>query len=342
MTQEHATLLWRVAARIRATIESSGANTEPPELPWAAWRNCSRVWRLQRETRRRHWGHGEGAVRMRLKRTIEDCRRQLAATAEALTDVPLRIATTREIFEDLAALEKEFCRVTIELRETQLTVLTETIVLEGMSLGQFEVVLDWSRMTGRSMAYRIVAVSGASASADSDVSHPHVRDETLCEGEARSAIVAALWSGRLFDFYEVVVQTLSTYNAHSAFVELDRWHGASCADCGRSVDDEEGSSCERCECELCDDCAGGCQECGHSLCNECLGTCRGCQELHCSTCLTACRQCAQRFCERCQTDELCNACREEAVPVEAQPGPEAHPATAALDPVCLGQVGLPT
>ncbi len=190
------------------------------------------------------------------------------------------------------------------------------------------------------MAYRIVSADGLSAAADSDVIHPHVRDESLCEGDARSAIVAALRSGRLFDFFEIVVQTLATYNAHSAFVTLDRWQGISCSDCGRSVDEDEQSSCEGCECEICHDCAGSCEGCDRWLCNGCLGTCAGCQASHCSTCLTECSGCSQRFCERCQTNELCtDCCENEAGADQTADDVQACESPTWPDALRLGQVG---
>ena len=58
--------------------------------------------------------------------------------------------------------------------------------------GAFEIRLDW-RLSGLvHTAYRVVALDPNPAAASDDVTHPHVQNEQLCEGEGRAAIRAAL------------------------------------------------------------------------------------------------------------------------------------------------------
>jgi hypothetical protein len=261
------------------------------------------------------------------------------ALAEA-QDAPRRPATTREIYDDLAALETEFCRVTIDLNARELAVSTEPICLAGLPLGSFEIVLVWSRLAARSGAYSIAAVDARPSDADADVVHPHVRDGSLCEGDARPAILAALADGRILDFFTIVARTLATYNEHSAFVAVERWHGLSCSDCGASVDDDDASCCERCGQELCDGCVGSCQDCGQTACSECLARCVICSDGCCSGCLQACQRCRRRCCGRCLTDEICTTCVADQG--ELAPAlPRAGDAAATVHALCLGQVGVP-
>lgn len=336
MTRDRIALLWRAAVRIREQLEQARAAEEPPELPRAAWRGCRRMDRLQRRVQRRGWQRAHGRVRDRLRRAIDDCRRQLEYSAEDLVRPPRRPASTGEIFQDLAALDEEFCEAKVCLRETEVVVLTEPIVLEGVHLGPFHIVLDWSRLTARSGAYSIVG--GSPASSDDDVMHPHVREGTLCEGEAGPALKASLAAGRLFDFFVIVARTLATYNAENAFVELSRWHGVTCGDCGGFAADDYASSCERCECDLCDDCGISCEDCGHTACADCSAPCAGCQDSCCGACLSRCVRCTHRYCERCQTDETCNSCRAE-IAAQKLTAPAGVAPTAA-DALCVGEVGL--
>ncbi len=64
---------------------------------------------------------------------------------------------------------------------------------------------------------------------------PHVSDETLCEGDGRRAIHAALAAGRLYDFFTIVDRLLNTYASGRAYVDLDNWFGTPCHDCGGNV-----------------------------------------------------------------------------------------------------------
>ena len=110
-------------------------------------------------------------------------------------------------------------------------------------------------------AYRVVALDPHPAARSDDVTHPHVQDEQLCEGEGRSAIRAALAECRLYDFFLLVSQVLHTYGRGSAYVELDDWDGVTCAGLRRLVDAGRLLLCQRCGSELCDDCRQLCAGC---------------------------------------------------------------------------------
>ena len=126
-----------------------------------------------------------------------------------------------------------------DCRGRRLSVVTEPIVLAGVYLGPFEIRLQWARPTRGDMpAYRVIAKDPHPAEGRDNVTHPHVMDEILCEGEGRHAVRQALKQGRLLDFFTLVAGILRTYNPESPFVELVLWHGGSCSDCGAGVNED--------------------------------------------------------------------------------------------------------
>ena len=139
------------------------------------------------------------------------------------------------------------------------------------------------------------------AATNEAVTHPHVNDETVCEGDGQARIRRALGEGRLFDFFVMVDRILHTYAPGRAFVELDQWYGRSCHDCGYSMDEDEPlhlrrvrradlpgllqllyrtvtesaapaaeTSCARCDDICCTDCLTTCQICRKRVCSDCL------------------------------------------------------------------------
>ena len=317
----------------------------PPELPTAAWQRCRRLQGLLTQAQQRGWRHAERRCRDRLRRTLADLRRQLDDGDFAREENRYQ-PSLRDLYDDLRALENEFPGLTMNLKEGTLSVVTESIVLEGIDLGPFEIELDWRRLP--SPAYVVRALRGNGAAGDDSVVHPHVRDDQLCEGDAHGAIRAALRSGRLLDFFTVVAQTLATYNPQSAYVSLDQWEGTPCADCGASVTDDEGGTCERCSSSLCGDCDCSCSSCGRTACSDCGASCLGCREHHCERCLADCSICQKTFCERCLDEEQCPACRDAAAEglaaTTGQAPPDSPPTGPSGDsahPLCLGQAPLP-
>jgi hypothetical protein len=184
-------------------------------------------------------------------------------------------------------------------------------VLEDVHLGNFEIRLDWGDL-GRHQPYRVVALDPHPAARREDVTHPHVQEGSLCEGEGSLAIRAALAECRLHDFFLLVSQLLHTYGRGSAYVELDNWFGVPCDDCGDSLDEDERYYCHRCEATLCGNCSVSCQGCDDSYCSGCISTCAACDSDYCTACLDTCPVCKKRFCENClEEGGLCRSCHEE-------------------------------
>jgi hypothetical protein len=149
-----------------------------------------------------------------------------------------------------------------------------------------------------------------------------VQDESLCEGEGRSAIAEALASGRIYEFFLLVNQLLHTYGEGSGYVELRDWFGAPCSDCGESVDAEDRHFCHRCDRGLCESCSLCCDGCDRSFCSGCLQPCAACGHDFCSGCLDSCRSCQRQICEGCLEDGQCLSCRDKTE--DEEPEDDSH------------------
>jgi hypothetical protein len=215
--------------------------------------------------------------------------------------------SVRELVAELEETEREFGQLTYERKEQFVAVTTESIELEGMNLGEFEIRLlvdgRWDLEDQR--MWHVVALDPHPAGADDSVTHPHVRDEHLCAGDATAAIRTALRSGRICDFYLLVRSVLQEYNPGSAFVRLDKWDGISCYDCGCNIGSGEVFGCPACENDFCDDCMSYCHCCDSSFCRGCLTMCRACHEDVCADCLTQCPDCRGRVCKKCLEENQC-------------------------------------
>src|SRR5690606_20967014 len=106
-------------------------------------------------------------------------------------------------------------------RAGRLSVTTEPITLEGVYLGPFRIELDVDDLAaGECADYRVIALEPNPAASNCDVTHPHIQDEQLCEGEGRPLIRRALGEGRILDFFEFVASVLRAYNPESPYVSL--------------------------------------------------------------------------------------------------------------------------
>ena len=258
-------------------------------LPGHSWANIERLHRRIA----RACGHGWHLAARRLSEemaeAIRRCHRDLETalrTAEAHS-TPRILPTPSEIYRDILALDAEFDEVEIDFDAHELCVTTDAVVLSDIDLGRFDIRLDWRRL-GESRPYRVVARDPNPSATKSDVPHPHVQDETLCEGDGRPAIRAALTHCRLFDFMLLVSQVLHTYARGSAYVEMDDWTGISCNDCGTIVSPNDSYCCQRCGNDLCDDCHQSCAACEESHCSGCLSCCPVCEENFCRDCMGVC------------------------------------------------------
>lgn len=307
--------LIRLAIAIREQLSPRRCAVENTELPTSAWQQCDTLLGKLRRARRRGWHLAVGRLQrdlqgatQRLQGALSEIDRQLeTSTAE------LRRASVSDICADLIALREEFDEVTFDRRGRTVSVTTEPITLEGVHLGPFEIRLDWDGLAESGPDnYRVIALDSNPAASNDSVTHPHVQDEVVCEGDGRQPIRHSLQQGRLLDFFAIVANLLRTYNAGSPYVLLSEWHGVPCVSCGTTVCDDERYICEKCETAMCGECYYSCPGCDGIYCSECVTHCEGCDEYHCRPCMKHCSRCGIELCQGClDNDERCSDCHDQ-------------------------------
>ncbi|MCA9088800.1 MAG: hypothetical protein KDA90_09210 [Planctomycetaceae bacterium] len=297
------------------------------------------------------------------------CRRRLSDTLQVLqhplSTLQSELNQTRSVptgpslrllYEELDSLSVEFADVDISLKSRTLTVTTEPITLEDIDLGPFDICLRWDQLDQDS-PYIVRAVEPDSAASNSTVVHPHVQAQRLCEGDGRPAIVRALQDGRIGEFFVLIRQVLQTYNAHSAYVPLESWHGVSCACCADEVAEDDASTCDGCDSTLCSDCTRSCYECDVALCFDCSRDCTACETRYCRRCLPRCSDCHARCCRDCLDEGRCPTCHDAYLdsehaepqdpPIDPTPSPPTPSQTtsptpsADVQPDRVGQAAVP-
>ncbi|REJ88275.1 MAG: hypothetical protein DWQ35_20050 [Planctomycetota bacterium] len=296
--------------------QQQAARRPPPlvELPTTTWQICQRLTRRIELARGRGWQLAERRSRRELRLMLQDLRDHLNAVEGQVA--PSRCETSAasvgEIHADLLALQDEFEEVSFDVRGKMISVTTEPIKLEGVDLGRFEICLDWTAIgPDRSRRYRVIALDPNPAASNESVTHPHVQDEVVCEGEGHQSIRTALQQGRLLDFFLIVVGLLRTYNSGSPYISLSEWHGVECSDCGTVVCDDDRWTCEKCESPVCGECYVNCPVCDGIYCAACVTRCEGCDLDICSSCIAECARCRADRCPDClEENERCRDCHE--------------------------------
>ena len=304
--------LEKMAWQLFELLNSTPCSRFNTVLPLAAWQECVRLSRMIHKAQARGWKTAAEHFFPQFIAAQQTFISRLTATQQTLQptlNAPPPPAVS-DLYLDLKALHEEFVSVEYDPRNHQLTVTTEEIVLDDLHLGPFAIVLECDQL-GNVSPFRVEATDANPACGSSRTTHPHVQDDTLCEGEGRVPLERALSQGRLFDFFLIVRQILGSYNPDSAYVSIADWHGTTCSDCGGTVDEEDRESCCRCEVDLCNECSYGCQSCSERFCNGCTEACEVCHEYYCQACLQTCDECELLYCEDCQTHEKCPNCVEK-------------------------------
>lgn len=326
---------WRAALRISDALVRQNTVDCTLALPAHAWRALEALVRRHDAALDRQWLVAAAALAadfdIRLRWLETDLR---AVKVSARSHQPPLVRT---IYQELVVLTDEFDDVEIRLAQTTIRVRTDEIVLNGLDLGRFDLLWNWSANEDHQLTAE--AVEPNRPVVREDITHPHVLDDVLCEGDAAPVMQRALAEGRLCDYFLIVKQTLETYNKHSAYVSLDEWSSSDCGRCGDSVDPDEMSGCEACGESMCDGCTGTCDTCGRTCCRMCLGRCGECEEEFCPRCWPIRdRRPHSTICPHCQAAE---AAEEEPSPDERIDETETTETTDAAtdDPVHAAGVG---
>ena len=307
--------LVRLALAISERLKTVPLHRQNAVLPVDAWQRCESVARQSCRARQHGWHLAADRLQRELACLVGRLHGDLNEVESMLgsSDGERSIATTADIYADLITLDDEFEDVSFDSRAQTLSVTTEPIELEGIYLGPFEICLDWSELAhSHSHNYHVVALAPHSAATNESVTHPHVQNEDVCEGEGRLPIRMALEQGRLLDFFVIVANLLRTYNSGSPYVSLADWYGIACTDCGTTVSDDELWMCDKCEASICGECGITCPGCGAAFCTECVTCCEECDQSHCRGCMKECSECGAQTCQDCLNDEeRCANCHEK-------------------------------
>jgi hypothetical protein len=305
-------ILLRTAERISSHLQRLRAAPIQIELPDGDLAQCRALIRQIELCTNRNWPHASGLLKDRLEPALERCSDRLREVAREVSGVgrlsPLQ--SVGEVFKDLVALSDEFEGAAVDGSSQTVSVTTDPIVLEEIDLGPFDIRLHWDRI-GERRPYEVVALNPNPAGESDETTHPHVKGDQLCEGDGQVAIVQALRTGRLLDFFQIVNGILDTYNSGSAYVSLANWNGSPCADCGDVVCEDDRFTCENCGDPICRDCLDSCGRCDSFCCRSCSKYCRACEEPICSGCQRECSHCHQLLCRSCISETgLCEDCQE--------------------------------
>lgn len=98
------------------------------------------------------------------------------------------------------------------------------------------------------MIENYMRITGTKVCSEGDHYHPHVHRELPCLGEAKVPFLLAVRQGRWEDALNVLASMLQTYNAESAYREIDYWSATfgHCSDCGDRVEELDEGLCPSC------------------------------------------------------------------------------------------------
>ena len=262
----------------------------------------------------KNWLSSAEKIKTKISRDISDFSYHLQRFIDIVNLGETKLPKLADLFAELLQIEQEHGQLSYDLKERTVSVITEPITMDGIAFGPFEIKLSLNKISKlyTDSPYRVIALEPNPAGADSNVTHPHVSSERLCEGDGVVSIRKAIEQGRLCDFFTMVVNILQTYNPDSPYVLLDEWDGISCYDCGYTISSDECYFCEDCEHDFCSQCSTSCEFCNTTICTECSFECPECEKPVCRRCTVVCAECEETFCQNCINEEgFCDQCQEE-------------------------------
>lgn len=260
------------------------------------------------------WLNAAGRVKDRIARDIDELYYKMQGFRELLGKNTARKCKLSDIYDELVQTQSDIGEVQIDCDSNTISVVTDPVNLNDIPLGPFEIALEINELAElyEFTPYRIIALEPNPAGANDEVTHPHVSEERLCEGDGSAAIRQALGDGRLCDFFTLIISILNTYNPGSPFVSLDEWEGVCCYDCGYTVSGDDRYYCEYCDRDYCSSCSTYCRICDRTVCLGCAYECLWCNKPVCVECTSKCKDCEEKFCNDClNEEELCENCIEK-------------------------------
>ena len=259
------------------------------------------------------WLSAATKSKVRLERALNDLPYLISNSKQFIARPVNPAPTFRDLMAEFEQIDDEFGGVTFDMENQTISITTEAIELDDTYLGEFKIELRIDKLTEvhRMSPYYVIALDPHPAATSSDVTHPHVSNDILCEGDGHTAICTALEQGRLCDFFNMIESILNTYNPDSPYVSLSEWSGRPCYDCGYICDSENSYYCSCCDHDFCDSCSSYCRMCEETVCLGCAGRCECCDELICKHCAQQCSECDRYCCDQCLENGTCKSCIEE-------------------------------
>ncbi|MBN72939.1 MAG: hypothetical protein CME32_27100 [Gimesia sp.] len=306
--------VWRMASLVEKQLSSLGSETIIA-LPEGSWLSCLRLISMRQQAQERGWFRAASKLERVLTSEVILLTQQLVTLQQELESVTTAksVPAIRTIYDDLLALEEEFGEYSIDLKNKTISVVTESIMLEGVYLGAFEIRLELAALNSDPpFHYTVIAHDPQPPITNDSVTHPHVQYDNVCEGDARVPIKRSLEQGRLLDFFVLMNRLLLTYNPESPYVALSDWHSAECSECADVVTTDEQTHCTNCENRLCLQCTNSCADCNSSFCHDCVTRCEVCRDNCCESCLKECGLCRSSCCSNClDHEERCPICETQ-------------------------------
>ena len=254
-----------------------------------------------------------GKYKSRIARTLNDLS-YLISRNKQLLDVPEgKVPKLSMLVAELQQLQADCGQIDYDKNNNAVSIVTSSIDLDDVYLGPFKIELHLNKLPElyKESPYLVIALEPNPAATDESVTHPHVSNERLCEGDGSVAIRTALEQGRLTDFFTMIKSILNTYNPDSPYIALSDWDGTPCYDCGYNCNRDNCYYCSFCDRDYCEECSSYCRICEETLCLGCGGQCPHCEELVCPNCISECKECEEICCKECLTENLCPNCLEE-------------------------------
>jgi hypothetical protein len=259
------------------------------------------------------WFHATDCCCNSINRLLDDISYNISRTKQLIDKPSEEIPSLSTIIEELKQLKQEFGGMEFDKAEDAISVETGPITLEDVYLGPFRIRLELKKLAElyKGNPYYCIALDPHPATTNEEVTHPHVSNDILCEGEGSAAISSALEQGRLCDFFLMVKGILNNYSPDSPYVSLDEWDGEPCYECGYIMNSENSYYCSFCDHGFCEECTTCCLCCDETVCAGCMQRCSYCEEAVCPNCMTRCIECGSYCCKSCIENDVCPNCKEE-------------------------------
>jgi hypothetical protein len=198
-------LLLRAADRIHDRL--CQVNRRSADQLFASIERIRAYWQVLDDLVNRHRKAHQNCWELAQRQTRSDIIEQIKQLQELANSIllsqeqsgPAPISSQACIAGELRQLADEFEDVDILPKPGLIVAKTAPIELEGLGLGSFAIELHLDRLTEKAdvTCFDCVALDSNPASTDERITHPHVKDQALCAGEATVHIAKALKEGRI-------------------------------------------------------------------------------------------------------------------------------------------------